>query len=112
MNDGNLFEGIAGEMPEELTEVLASGEGKVRVERIVSRGHASAEGFWYEQEDEEFVVLLKGSGVLRFEEGDVIKELKAGDWVLIPAGCRHRVERTAEGGEETVWLAVYFEEAV
>ena len=109
MKKGNLFEGIPAELPEELTEVLARGEGSVRVERMVSKGHASVDGFWYEQVEEELVVVLKGEGVLRFEDetGGRTVEMKAGDWIVIPVGCRHRVEWTSEE-VETVWLAVFF----
>jgi len=110
MKQGNLFEGIPGSMPEELVEelveVLAEGEGKVRVERIVSRGHSSPEGFWYDQAAE-WVCLLKGAAVLTFEGDKEPVDMKPGDWIEIPAHCRHRVERT-DGEEETVWLAVHW----
>ena len=107
MKRGNLFEGIPGDLPDELAEVLASGSGNLRVERIVSRGHASAPGFWYDQAESEWVVLLRGSATLRYEETGKRVELKPGDWIEIPAHCRHRVEGTSEA-EDTVWLAVHW----
>lgn len=100
---GNLEDGVPSALPEELTNVLAGGSG-VRIERIVSRGHASAPGFWYEQEEDEFVLLVSGAATLEFEEFDL--DLVPGDWVDLPAGLRHRVARTAAGAD-TVWLAVY-----
>jgi len=107
MKKGNLFEGIPGSLPEELVEVLAEGEGKVRVERIVSTGHSSPEGYWYDQEAVEWVCLLKGSAVLAFEGDQGAVDMRPGDWIEIPAHCRHRVERT-DGEEETVWLAFHW----
>lgn len=74
------------------------------LEEIVSRGAASPEGFWYDQERSEWVLLAQGTATLRFEEeGDF--EMQAGDHVLIPAGKRHRVERTSE---DAVWVALHF----
>ena len=101
---GNLFEGIAAELPEEQVDVLAQAAG-VRIERIVSRGHGSPEGFWYDQPEDEWVLVAAGEGMLEFEDGRRIT-LRPGDWVDIPAGVRHRVVRTAED-RETVWVAVW-----
>jgi cupin 2 domain-containing protein len=78
----------------------------VRIERIVSTGQESPPGFWYDQPDDEFVVLLAGAARLRFEDGDVTLDMKAGDWVEIPAHVRHRVEST-QADPPTVWLAVH-----
>jgi cupin 2 domain-containing protein len=102
----NLFGDLPGDLPEELIEPLVRA-GAVRVERIVSRGHASPPGFWYDQPRPEWVVLLAGAARLRFEgEGPV--ELRPGDHLSIPAGRRHRVEWTTPDGP-TVWLAVHYE---
>jgi cupin 2 domain-containing protein len=78
----------------------------VRIERIVSTGQASPAGFWYDQPDDEFVVLLSGSAVLRFEEGDRLMPMAPGDWVEIAAHVRHRVEET-DRDRPSVWLAVH-----
>lgn len=100
----NLFTDLPTNLSEELVEVLA-GNNNVRVERIVSAGHASPEGFWYDQEQAEWVVILKGRAKLRFE--NEVLEMKPGDFVNIPAHQRHRVEWTTPG-EPTVWLAVHY----
>ncbi|MEZ5064270.1 MAG: cupin domain-containing protein [bacterium] len=105
---GSLFAGIAAELPEEQVDVLAR-SGGVRIERIVSRGHASPEGFWYDQPEDEWVLVAAGEGTLEFEDGRRIT-LRPGDWVDIPAGVRHRVARTAED-RDTVWVAVWREAA-
>lgn len=100
----NLFAGIPGEMAEEMCTPLVS-DG-IRIERIVSRGQASPPGFWYDQETDEWVLLVKGSAVLRFFDGREVP-LAPGDHLLIPRHVRHRVERTDPQGE-TVWLAVHY----
>lgn len=103
---GNLFADIPSALEQELVERIAAGHG-VRVERIVSRGHASPEGFWYDQEENEWVVLLRGRAALRVEGEDEDVTLAPGDHVDIPAHTRHRVQWTAED-EDTVWLAVFY----
>jgi cupin 2 domain-containing protein len=106
MTIGNLFAGIPGEGVGEWTETLASGPG-VRIERIVSRGQASPEGFWYDQDEHEWVVVLSGRAGLRFEGDDDDVVLGPGDHVDIPAHRRHRVQWTSPD-ESTVWLAVFY----
>lgn len=81
--------------------------GKSRIEAIVSNGQATPEGSWYDQDQDEWVVLLQGSAVLRFDNGKEIA-LEAGDYLLIPAHCRHRVESTTSL-PNCLWLAVHGE---
>lgn len=99
----NLLAGVPTHLDEELFETLA-GSGDLRIERIVSSGQSSPDGFWYDQETDEFVLLLKGVAELEFEAGSEL--LNAGDWLLIPAHCRHRVKWTVPD-EATIWLAVH-----
>jgi cupin 2 domain-containing protein len=101
----NIYSGIPADLPEEFIENLA-GNGNVRIERIISRGHATPPGKWYDQDRDEFVILLQGAARLDWEGGEQIR-LKPGDWLVIPARRRHRVNGTAEG-EDTVWLTVHF----
>ena len=96
--------GAAGD--EDFAEIL--GRPGLKIERIVSHGHASPPGFWYDQPQNEWVIVLKGSAGLRIEDEAGERALAAGDYVFIPAGKRHRVEWTGEL-EPTVWLAVHFE---
>ena len=105
--NGNLFAGIGeGKGREELLTLLAERPG-VRIERIVSTGQASPPGFWYDQDWGEWVVLLSGAALLRFADEDEPRHLGPGDWVDIPAHCRHRVEWT-DPDQPTVWLAVHY----
>jgi len=103
---GNLFAAVAGPLDAELIEILARG-GECRLERIVSRGHSTPPGEWYDQEWDEWVVLLRGAAALRFADGGAPMDMKPGDFVLIPAHDRHRVESTS-ADEDTVWLALHF----
>ena len=101
----NIFADIPATLPEELNEVLAASD-RVRIERIVSLGHVSPPGFWYDQETDEWVLLIQGSGRLQFEGDDRPVAMKPGDHLFIPAGKRHRVEWT-DPERPTVWLAVH-----
>ncbi len=78
----------------------------VRVERILSQGQSSPESGWYDQEENEWVIVLQGSGRLAFDDGSEI-ELNAGDYINIPARKKHRVSWTAPE-RVTVWLAVFY----
>ena len=103
---GSIYEGIPAELPEEFFETLCAA-GSVRIERIVSRGHASPPGFWYDQEENEFFLVLTGSaGLILADTGETVV-LNAGDYVNIPAGVKHRVAWTDPAGD-TVWLAVFY----
>ncbi len=106
MGKGNIYSDIPDRAPEEIFETLAD-SGKVRIERIISDSHASPEGFWYDQDENEWVMVLKGSAALKFEGRDEMVVLGLGDWVNIPAHLRHRVEWTDQE-EKTVWLAVFY----
>ena len=101
----NLFENIPESAPEEIMTELLSADG-VRIERIVSFGQSSPDGFWYDQKENEWVLLLEGSATLGLEQGATI-DLKPGDHLNIPAGQRHRVEKTDQNSR-TVWLAIFY----
>ena len=102
---GNLFAALPDARDGERIETLAALPG-ARIERIVSMGPASPEGFWYDQERIEFVALLAGNARLRIENEAAPRELRPGDWLVLPAHCRHRVEATS-AAPAAVWLAVY-----
>jgi cupin 2 domain-containing protein len=102
----NLFSDLARGLPDEAVETLAEA-AEVRIERIVSHGHASPPDFWYDQDQNEWVLVLKGAARLRFEGEAEAVEMKPGDFLDIPAHKRHRVEWTAPN-EPTLWLAVYY----
>jgi cupin 2 domain-containing protein len=102
----NLFSGIPGEVPQEIMEVLLK-TPDFHLERIISAGQATPPGQWYDQETHEWVVLLAGAAALLFAGEDQVRIMHPGDYVLIPAHCRHRVEWT-DPDQKTVWLALHF----
>jgi cupin 2 domain-containing protein len=100
----NLLADLPSHLPNELTTTLLEST-TVRIERIISHGHASPPDFWYDQDENEWVCVLQGAAKLRFEDETI--EMTPGDFVNIPAHKKHRVEWTAPD-EQTVWLAVYY----
>lgn len=98
----NLMDSPAGET--ETFRTLLDLPG-MRVEQIVPNGQTSAEGFWYDQKEPEWVMLVRGEAVLRFEPGGDVS-LKSGDFLLIPANARQRVESVSA---DAVWLALHFQ---
>jgi cupin 2 domain-containing protein len=107
MSVTNLFCEVPTALPDELIQTVLTA-ASVRIERIVSHGHTSSPGFWYDQEQHEWVLLVKGAAKLRFE--NELVEMKPGDFMNIPAHCKHRVEWTTPD-EPTIWLAVHYGEA-
>lgn len=104
---GNLFSALPTSVDQEHFEALLTYPG-LRIERIVSTGQASSPGFWYDQPQDEWVVLLSGAAGLRFADEESVRVLKPGDWLHIPAHARHRVEWT-DTAQSSVWLAVHFQ---
>lgn len=102
----NLFSNIPQKISDEIFDAIIQTKNII-IERIISKGHASPKDFWYDQEKNEWVIVLKGHARLRFEEEDEIVEMKPGDYINILAHCKHRVEWT-DPDEETIWLAAYY----
>jgi len=98
-----LLEDLPDAQSAEVIEILAESPG-VRIERIVSGGQASPPGFWYDQDEHEWVMLLAGSATLQWEDGS-LTDLSRGDALVIPAHKQHRVAMTSD---PAVWLAVFW----
>ncbi len=105
METKNILSGFTTNLSEEITELITTSEN-MRIERIISSGQSSPEGFWYDQDDNEFVLLLTGSVRIMFEDESVI-HLNPGDYLTILAHKKHRVEYTSEK-EMSIWLAVFY----
>lgn len=103
---GSIFSHLETDPGTEKFDRLA-GAGPVVVERIVSAGAASPEGYWYDQEQEEWVMVVSGRARLELEGEPTPLELAPGDWCRLPAHCRHRVAWT-DPDQPTVWLAVHY----
>ena len=102
----NLLRDLPDTRATEIADALVTRPG-LRIERIVSFGQASPEGFWYDQDEVEWVLLLAGAASLRFEDEPEAHLLGSGDWLEIAAHRRHRVEWT-DPAKPTIWLAVFY----
>jgi cupin 2 domain-containing protein len=101
----NIFQAIPDVIEEEIFEILARSHS-VKIERIISKGHQSPESGWYDETQNEWVIVLKGEAIIAFESGEQEK-LVAGSYINIPAHTKHRVAWT-KPNSETVWLAVHY----
>ena len=106
MITGNLLSELPDDIPEELFQTLVKTD-HVKIERILSHGQSSPDDFWYDQDKNEWVLLLEGHACIRFEDDRRI-ELHRGDYVNIPAHVKHRVEYTHEE-QPTVWLVIFYD---
>lgn len=107
LSSGNLLSCLPqAPSTDETVETLFERPG-FRIERIVSTGQVTRGGQWYDQETDEWVLVVEGSARLRIESETADRELGPGDFVFLPAHCRHRVTWT-EPGKPTVWLAIHY----
>lgn len=99
----SLFDRLPVAPSDEVVETVLDASG-VRIERIVSHGHVSPEGFWYDQPHGEWVLLVRGGATIRLEDPEEQVTMAPGDYLWLAAGRRHRVETT---DPRTIWLAVH-----
>lgn len=104
MEKYNIFDEIPVDKSEERFFEIFKNE-TIKIEKIVSNGQKSPQNFWYEQEKNEFVLVLEGFAIVEFEDFEV--ELKKGDCLNIKAYQKHRVKFTSQT-EPTIWFAVFY----
>jgi cupin 2 domain-containing protein len=100
----NIFVNVPELIPIELFETIIQTQN-IKIERILSKGQHSEPDFWYDQEQAEWVLVLKGAARIQFEDRFV--SLKAGDYINIEPHQKHRVDWT-DPEEETIWLAIFY----
>ncbi|MCB1859248.1 MAG: cupin domain-containing protein [Gammaproteobacteria bacterium] len=105
MNGGNIFQGAPEDPDQEQFSTLLE-DDRLRIVRIVSRGQSSPATGWYDQSENEWVMVLKGGAILSFDDGRSVT-MAAGDFLHIPRHSRHRVDWT-DPDKETIWLAVHY----
>jgi len=105
VNRGNIFEQIPANLEEEVFEILVQAN-QLKIERIVSKGHTSPEVGWYDQEQNEWVMVLRGEATVAFENEKPV-HLKEGSYIDIAAHKKHKVVKTHKE-KETIWLAVHY----
>jgi len=101
----NMYEDLPENLRDEIIQVIAE-NSNIKIEKIISHGQSSPQNFWYDQEQNEFVLLLKGSAELLFENDEQVK-MNEGDYIIIPSHKKHRIEKTSET-EKTIWLAIHY----
>jgi cupin 2 domain-containing protein len=102
---GNIFSALPDKLEQEFFEELLRHKN-IKIDRIVSHGHTSPANGWYDQRENEWVIVLEGSGSILFENGDEVN-LKKGDYLNIPAHTRHKVTWT-DPNNLTIWLAIHY----
>jgi cupin 2 domain-containing protein len=100
----NIFTDPGIEDTKELFEVIATLDD-ARIERIITQKPYSSPGQWYNQEQDEWVVLLRGNATIEIRDQGLI-ELRSGDYIMLPAHCQHRITRTS-ADPACIWLAVH-----
>ena len=103
-NKQNLLTGVPTSIPNEIFETIISKQN-IKIERIISKGHESEPNFWYDQDQSEWILILKGEARLQFEDKSIC--LTPGDYLNIAPHQKHRVDCTTPE-EETIWLAVFY----
>jgi len=102
---GNIFDSLPDSTANEVFDLLVENE-HIKIERIVSNGHSSPESGWYDQNKDEWVLVVKGEATISLEDGQSLN-LKAGSHLYIPAHTKHKVTWTTET-TETIWIAVHY----
>lgn len=105
MKQQNFFSNIPENLSEEIIETILT-HNNIRIERIISKGQSSPEDFWYDQTENEWILVLAGKAMIKFEDESIIT-LHKSDYLLIPANQKHRVEWT-DPEQHTIWLAIFF----
>ena len=106
MNSVNIFDALPQDLSLEVFEDIVQAS-TIRIERIVSQGHSSPDVGWYDQDQNEWVMLIEGKATLEFEDGSIC-ELSAGDYINIPAHTKHKVTWT-DPNQISIWLAVFYQ---
>lgn len=105
MRTKNIFSNIPDKISNEIIETILNSE-YLRVERIISKGQSSPTNFWYNQSENEWVIVLEGKSMIKFDDESIVT-LHKGDYLFIPAFKKHRVEWT-DPNQITIWLTIFF----
>lgn len=106
MQKGNIFSEIPTSIPKEVFNSIIDKDG-IKIERIISKGHTTEKDKWYNQEKNEWLIMLKGKAELLFKNNNQIIKMKKGDYLNISAHTEHRVTKTSKK-EETIWLTIHY----
>lgn len=104
INKKNIYNQPDNIKGEEIFEILQKGEGTI-IEKISTIKQYSEPGQWYDQELDEWVLLLKGKAVIEIKNESLIA-LDEGDYIFLPAHKIHRIKQTSNN-PPCIWLAVH-----
>jgi len=110
VSGGDLFADLPDAAADEQFDSLLARPG-IRILRIVSNGQVTPEGEWYDQAGDEWVIVLRGRAGVLIEGEAAPRERGPGEYLFLPAHCRHRVAWTSTD-EPTVWLAIHVDPSV
>jgi len=105
MKKTNIFKAIPKDLKKEFFKQLLC-KNNLKIQKIVSKGHSSPKSGWYNQNDNEWVIVLKGKAVLSFKNAKDVT-LKKGDFINIPTNVKHKVSWT-KPNKKTIWLAIHY----
>ena len=105
----NIFDSVPLSLNEEVFEHIFK-SSNLRIERIISKGQSTPEGEWYDQDEGEWIIVLEGHAILEFENEEFVT-LKKGDYLNIPAHCKHKVNWT-DPNQPTIWLAIFYKDTI
>lgn len=105
VNVSNIFQCLPKVMDDEVFDILLQ-KGALKIERIISKGHISPTTGWYDQAQDEWVMVLQGEAVITIKD-DKDYSLGSGDYMTIPAHTKHKVTWTIPE-KETIWLAIHY----
>lgn len=105
MNLSNILGAIPSDLSAEVFEDIIKSPN-IRIERIISKGQFTPADSWYDQDEHEWVMVLEGKAILEFENNHSLT-LNKGDYINIPAHCKHKVSWT-DPDQITLWLAIFY----
>ena len=105
LKTGNIFDSIPSKFNDEVFGSIVDKDG-IKIERILSAGHTSPEQGWYDQDQDEWVIVIQGGATIEFDDGR-LSTLEQGDYINIPSRTKHKVVWT-DPEIVTVWLAVFY----
>jgi len=103
--EGNIFAiGKIHSNKKEVFETILE-RGDFKIERIITLDPYTEPGKWYDQDLDEWVILLRGNAKIEFKEEGII-DLNAGDYIFIQAHKTHRINQSGTD-EKNIWLTVH-----
>jgi len=105
VNFSNFLDLIPEQVHDEIFQNIIN-TGRLKIERIISHGQSSPETGWYDQEENEWVMVMEGEAIIEFEDHREVR-LGKNDFLFLKSHRKHRVKWTTPD-KKTIWLAIHF----